>query len=239
MLVAIVAAILLWCIACLAAKHLVAPWLRRQCGGVDALTGAMALVVRAYARVVHRVEFVGQDALRSLLQPGPLIVVSNHTGGVDPLLIQAGCRFHIRWMMARDMMAESLAWLWRHERMIPVDYGASDSSAAREAMRHVQQGGVLGVFPEGGLARPPQTIHPFLPGVGLIVARTAAPVLLCWVSGTPQRDRAFESVLVRSRSRVVFVDVLRYPPRTKPLEIVEDMRRRLAEASGWVVVGEG
>lgn len=236
MLPSIVVAILVWCVACLAARHAVAPWLRSQCGGSDALTGALALVVRAYTRLVHRVEFVGADLLRSRPAPGPLVVVSNHTAGIDPLLIQSACRFHIRWMMARDMMTGSLAWLWKRERMVPVDFDASDSGAAREAMRHVQQGGVLGVFPEGGLARPPERIHPFLPGVGLIVARTEAPVLLCWISGTPKRDRAVESVFVRSRSRVEFLDVLRYPPRTKPKEIVEDLRRRLAEASGWETI---
>ena len=49
-------------------------------------------------------------------------------------------------------------------------------------------------------------------------------------------ERAVESVFVRSRSRVEFLDVLRYPPRTKPKEIVEDLRRRLAEASGWETI---
>ena len=226
----------LWCAGCLVVAHRVAPWLAARCGG-DPITGIMAEVVRVYCRLVHRVRFEHAStetaALAERTHPGPLVVVSNHTAGIDPLLIQSGLHAHVRWMMERAMMVPALDWLWRHQRMIPVDFDAGDASAARAAVAHVRNGGVLGIFPEGGLARPPEHVLPFLPGVGLVVARTGAPVLLCWVSGTPRRRRSLQSLAACSRSRVVFVDVVRYPPRARPTEIAEDLRRRLVDASGW------
>lgn len=227
-------------------RLLVVPWLRRQCAG-DAVAGALWLVLVAYCRVVHRAVWVGHDSLREQggtpaleIARGPLIVVSNHTAGIDPLLIQTGCRFRIRWMMAADMMVPALEWLWRRERVIPVHFDGRDAAAAREAMRHLETGGVLGVFPEGGIARPAQTIQPFLPGIGMIVARSQAPVLLTLVTDTPARDRAFESLLIPSRSRVRYLELIRYPKGTKASAIIEDLAGRLAAASGWPrVAGRG
>lgn len=221
-----------WCALCVAIERRLVPWLAARCGG-DPVSGALAASVEVYCRLLHRVRFAGCEGVRGQTFPGPLIVVSNHGAGIDPLLIQSGMQAHIRWMMERRMMVPALGWLWRHERMIPVDFGTSDARAAITAIRHVQEGGVLGIFPEGGLARPPGRIQPFLPGVGLIVARSKAPVLLCWISGTPQRERAYDSLFTPSRSRVEFVELVSYPPRTRPEEIADDLRRRLAEASGW------
>jgi len=228
-----------WVAINVAVRLFVVPWLRRQCAG-DAVAGGLWLVLRGYCGMVHRAAWTGHESIRMQggtaeldRARGPLIVVSNHTAGLDPLLIQTGCRFRIRWMMAADMMVPALEWLWRRERVIPVHFDGRDAAAAREAMRHLEAGGVLGVFPEGGIARPPGTIQPFLPGVGLIVARTQAPVLLTLVTDTPARDRAFESLLIPSRSKVRYLELIRYPEGTKASIIIEDLAQRLAAASGW------
>jgi 1-acyl-sn-glycerol-3-phosphate acyltransferase len=168
--------------------------------------------------------------------PGPLIVVANHSAGVDPILVQCGMRGHIRWMMDRQMMLPALEWLWRHQRVVPVDVEGGDARAALVAIRHLREGGVLGVFPEGRIARPPERLLPFMPGVGVLVAKSGARVLLCWISGTPKRERAFESLFATSASRVHFLELIHYPPRTRPSAIVEDLRQRLARASGWPTV---
>ena len=75
---------------------------------------------------------------------------------------------------------------------------------AREAIKHVRGGGVLGIFPEGGLERPARTILPFQAGVGLIIRRTEAPVLPVVVSGTPIADQAWTSLVRFSSSVVTF-----------------------------------
>jgi 1-acyl-sn-glycerol-3-phosphate acyltransferase len=65
-------------------------------------------------------------------------------------------------MMAREQMLRELEEVWEHLEILPVTYGPQDAATFREAMRHVQAGGVLGIFPEGGITRPPQEIRPFL-----------------------------------------------------------------------------
>ena len=99
----------------------IARWAMRRLAdgpGGDAITGMLWLVIRAYCRIMHRPTYRGLEHLPATNRPGGLIVVANHTSAVDPLLIQAACRFEIRWMMAREMMLPQLEGLWRRHRLI-------------------------------------------------------------------------------------------------------------------------
>ncbi len=220
-------------LALVGAAHLaIMPWLA-DAPGESPTVGLIWRFLRAYARVVHRVRYEGFEDFRCLRDPGPLIVVSNHTGAVDPLLIQAGCRFQIRWMMASEMMTHKLDWLWRQQNTIPVDRDGKDAGPAREAIRHVQAGGIIGIFPEGRIVQPPEQIRPFYMGVGLIVARAKAKVLLVWISGTPASPHTVDSLTTPSNARVVYADLIDFHGERDGHVITARLRQRLAEISRW------
>lgn len=228
----ITTAVLAWMAFVLVGRWLA--WRYLRCFGPgDPGSCLLWLAVRAYARTLHRVRHRGLEELRVHRDIGPLIVVSNHTGAVDPLLIQAGCRFEIRWMMARDMMGPSLDWLWKRQRIIGVSRSGSDGLALRDAIRHVKAGGVVGIFPEGRIVNPPRQVRPFFTGVGLLVSRARAPVMVVWVSGTPDTTDLLRSLVTPSRARVEFVDVLTFDDDASPESITQAVRERLGEASGW------
>jgi 1-acyl-sn-glycerol-3-phosphate acyltransferase len=221
-----------WLGMALVGRLIVVPFLRRGPGS-DAVAGLMWWAVRIFTWCVHRARAHGAEALRSRTDPGPLVVVSNHTGAIDPFLIQAACRFQIRWMMASDMMFTGLDWLWKRQRLIPVARDGTDSGPAREAIRHVVGGGVVGIFPEGRIVTPPRQVWPFQAGVGLVVARTHAPVLLVWVSGTAEANTLRGSILTPSRARVQFVDLMRFEKGARAADIAQALRERIHEVSGW------
>ncbi|MHC4447604.1 MAG: lysophospholipid acyltransferase family protein [Planctomycetota bacterium] len=221
-----------WLIAVGLCRWFVVRWLSRG-PGADAVTGLIWLIVRVYCRLVHRARYTGLEHVPSTNQPGGLVVVSNHTSPIDPLLLQAACRFHIRWMMASDMMVPQLDWLWRRYQVIAVSRDGSDTAPAREAIRHVREGGVVGIFPEGGIENPPGGIRPFLAGVGLVVARAKAPVLLAWISGTPECPDMLPALTTPSRARLQFIDVIDFGEERDALAITDHLRCRIAEASGW------
>ncbi|MCE7972449.1 MAG: 1-acyl-sn-glycerol-3-phosphate acyltransferase [Leptolyngbya sp. PLA2] len=200
----------------------------------DVESGLVWRFLRLYGRLMHRVRYEGLENLPDSTAPGPLLVVSNHTAGVDPVLVQAACPFFIRWMMAKDMKLDALGWLWAWTEIITVDRDGREVVAAREALRHLQNGGVIGIFPEGTLERPPRSVMPFLPGVGLIVKRAGVRVLPVIIEGTPQVDPAWGSLWRRSRSVVAFKPVIDYTGSgLKPHEIADDLRRRYVEWTGW------
>ena len=204
----------------------------------DVNGGIFWLFTRLYARVVHNLRIEGRAAIpRSLADgspPGPIIVLANHTAGVDPVLVQACVPWFIRWVMAEDMRLPQLEWLWKWIRIIFVSRTSRDSLGTRQAIRHLHAGGAIGIFPEGGLERPAAHIMPFQAGVGLLIKRSGARVLPVIVDGTPQVDPAWSSLWRASRSRLRFKPLLDYSKTTmSPAEIADDLRRRYIEWTGW------
>jgi 1-acyl-sn-glycerol-3-phosphate acyltransferase len=194
---------------------------------------------RWYAHAVHGLRAQGQEGLRRRRHPGPLIIVVNHTAGVDPVLVQSCCDFEIRWVMAQDMRAAALEDFWSYGRIIFVDRQKGGMQGTREIVAHVKGGGVIGIFPEGRIERPGRTLLPFEAGVGFVVRQTGAPVLPVWVDGTPGGGglpTAWASLVRTSRSVVRFGELIDYSAsRLDAAGIAADLRRRYREWTGWPV----
>ncbi len=207
--------------------------LRNPRGDVE--TGLFLALVSPYCRLVHRLRVDGKAHIPQSRTPGPLIVVANHTAGVDPVLIQAACPFEIRWIMAEDMRVPQLQWLWTWGRIIFVDRSrGNEVRATRTAIEHLKSGGVLGIFPEGHLERPPKQIRPFLRGLSLIVRKTGAPVLPFVIDGTPTGDPAWSSLWRTSRSTLTAKPAINYADEDLAhLDPADDLRERFMQWTGW------
>lgn len=199
----------------------------------DPRHGVLLFFGRRFLGFMHRPRVEGRAEL-FCPRPGPLIVVSNHTAGIDPMLIQVFARFPIYWMMAQDMRAPALEWFWQLYGVVFVDRRRSSSAGFREAVERLRAGGIVGIFPEGGLERPARTIRPFHPGVGTLVKRSGAPVLPLIVRGTPEVDPAWASLWHRSRSVIEVREILEYRDSGMDAgEITADLRRRYLLWTGW------
>jgi len=201
----------------------------------DVLTGLVAVVGRFYCRVVHRLRIEGAENIPRG-RNGGIVVVVNHTAGLDPVIVQAALPFFVRWLMMEKMMVPALAGLWEWLDVIPVSGGGRELSSARAAIRAVGAGTAVGIFPEGGIERPARTLMPFIPGVGLIIAKTGAPVLPLVIDGSPVTQTAWGSLIKPSRTRVRIMPVIEYARgEMKPEQIARDLQRRYAEWTGWPV----
>ncbi|MGQ0628808.1 MAG: lysophospholipid acyltransferase family protein [Phycisphaerales bacterium] len=190
-----------------------AGWLVRN-PRADVHYGLVWLVGCLYARLVQRARFGGRDVLKGLRPGEGLVVVANHTSGMDPILIQVGLREReVRWVMTREMRVRALDPVWAYLDIIFVGTdgarsGTSELAAVKEMIRHVKRGGVLGIFPEGRIVRPRGTLHPFQPGVGSILARTGARVLPVFVRGTPETETAFSSLFRFGRAHIEYLPLI-------------------------------
>ena len=198
----------------------------------DVLTGILYHGCRLYCRFFQRAKASGTENIPDLKHPGALIVLANHTAGVDPFLVQTFTTFEARWMMGADMMLPSFTPIWEHLRIIPVKRDGKDTSSAREALKHLKAGGVLGVFPEGGLENPPRVLRPFLPGVGLIIARSGAPVLPVFIEGTPITKSPYGSLFVPGHARLTFGPLMQFNAMSAE-EITSRLEAWFAHTSGW------
>jgi 1-acyl-sn-glycerol-3-phosphate acyltransferase len=133
---------------------------------------------------------------------GPAILVCNHTAGLDPLLLQSACPRLVVWMMAKEYYdIPLLRGLFQRLQMIPVERSGRDLAATRAALRVLDQGRVLGVFPEGRIETQRQLL-PFQTGVALLAARSGAPVYPAYLDGS-QRGREMIPSLLRPCSATV------------------------------------
>lgn len=203
--------------------------LRRDFGG-DLALALEHRAAGAYLAWWHRARLEGFEDLD--LESGPLIVAANHACGLDPVLLQMPIRRRIRWMMWRGQMKPWLGPVWRHFAVLAVEQDGRDVAAVRESLRLLRDGGVIGIFPEGGIARPPGVLRPFETGLGVLAIRGQAPVLLCLVEGTPA-PRVFSSLLVRSRSVVRAVGIFRPAGDETPAAFSARLQATLGAASGW------
>ena len=190
---------------------IVVPWLRCK-GTCKAGLGACWRLSAAWIGWRQSLIVQGRQHIATAMAEGSVIVIANHTGAVDPLLVQAAMPRPVRWMMARDMMSRGFDDVWSMLQVIPVERSGSDPRSMRAALRVLKNGEVLGVFPEGRITRPPETIRPFLDGIGLLAVRSSACVLPCWISGTPDVDGMAGSILGRSRSQIMFLEPVTYDP---------------------------
>ncbi|MEQ8845350.1 MAG: lysophospholipid acyltransferase family protein [Phycisphaerales bacterium] len=225
----IILALLLWL-----GLALVADFLLRGPRGDDVVGNTAYWLIRGYVRLRHRARVSGREHVPEI-GDGPLIVVANHASGVDPLLIQSVLPFEPRWVMAADMRHPLGEWLWRFGDIIFVDRASRDGSGVREAIRHLADGGVLGLFPEGGIERRAETLRPFQPGIGMLIRRSGARVLPIVIEGAPMAPTAWGALARRSRPRIEIKPAIAYERGLGPAEIAADLQSRYEGWTGWGV----
>lgn len=144
---------------------------------------------------------------------GPVIVVANHTCGMDPLLIVSSMPHRLpAFMVAREYHELPLGGrLTRMLECIPVRRDGQDTSATRAALRHLKQGKVLAIFIEGRIARPGETLEA-KDGAAMLALHSRAIVVPVHISGTHWNEYVLWSFLRRHRARV------RYGP---PIDLSE------------------
>lgn len=155
-----------------------------------------------YVAAWHRLE----TEVAPLPDEGPAILVSNHTCGVDHLMLQAGCRRVLGFLIAREIYN----WAWLKPfcelvRCIPVDRSGRDLSATRAALRALDQGRVVTIFPEGRITPASgRRFGPARPGAAFLALRTGTRVYPAFIYGTPPTSSIPWSLLTPSRARVVY-----------------------------------
>jgi 1-acyl-sn-glycerol-3-phosphate acyltransferase len=171
------------------------PWY----GGVRSLASGILEVL--LTREVSGLSHVPKD--------GGFIVAANHGSFWDPPVLGVVLPRPLRYMTRSSFFSVPLfGALIRSLGAFPVRKGTADLSGLRAAEAALARGEVLLVFPEGGRMKDGR-LHPALPGLGLIAARTRAPILPVYVSGT---NRIRRCMARREKVRVTIGKVL--PPET-------------------------
>ncbi len=183
---------------------------------------------------------------------GPAIVIANHRSPVDPMLLwmnhhlweRQGPIRVINFLMAREYYeVRGLMWLCRAMRSIPVERDGQDMRPAREALRRLQSGEVVGLFPEGRINTPDsgQELLPGDPGVAWLALRSKVPVLPIFIHNSPDGSSMVAPFYTPRRVFISYgepIDLSAYYDRRISRELLDEvtklMMQRLAETGGCI-----
>jgi len=170
-------------------------------GPLRALYHAMKL----YCVFWHQLR-VGRRATPPLPRTGPAILISNHTCGIDHVLLQVSCHRLLGFMVAREYYESRwLRGICEYIGCIPVNRNGRDLAAIRAALKALEEGRVLPIFPEGHIVPTSgRQLDPMKPGSAYLAIRAGVPVVPAYISGTPLTDEIMNSILTPSRARVMF-----------------------------------
>ena len=119
-------------------------------------------------RVIHR---------ERMIQSGPVILAMNHQSYLDPPLAGSTCDRAIYFLARRTLLnVPLLGWVLPKLNVIPVNQEGVDRSAIKAMIRVLQAGNGILVFPEGSRTLD-GNLQPAEPGLGLVIAKTLAPVV--------------------------------------------------------------
>jgi 1-acyl-sn-glycerol-3-phosphate acyltransferase len=166
------------------------------------LIGFLHALNRLYCRWWFRLQREGPCRIP---RGGPVIVAANHTATIDPLLLAACSPYRLIGFMtaAEYYNLPVFRHLLKRVGCIPVERTGHDAQSARAGLAHLEAGGALGIFPEGGIPKP--GVEPGAKkGVGMLALRAGATVVPVYISGTRWSPGVARAFFRRHRARVRF-----------------------------------
>jgi len=130
-------------------------------------------------KLFFRLKVTGQE---NIPQDGSFIIVANHSSLLDPVILGISIKPKIIFVAAAYLFKISwLSYLLRKANSIPVQ-GENDISSLKRALKILQRGGVLGIFPEGGVDRQKDDL-PIKAGAAYLATKVGVPIVPIKIKG--------------------------------------------------------
>ena len=137
-------------------------------------------LVRPIYSLLYPVQVEGAENVPA---EGGCLLCANHLSNRDPIYIAIRAPRRIHFMAKIELFRfKPLGAAIRGLLAFPVDRGHNDLNAVRTAMKIMNDGHVLGVFPQGTRSKDNSRL-PMLNGVSMIALRAQKPVIPVYIGG--------------------------------------------------------
>ena len=186
------------------------------------LTPPMLLLYRARAIATENVP-----------ERGPVILAPNHFSNLDHFFLGVFLRRQVQFMAKSQLFTFPIDFILSHGGTFPVRRGQHDEEAFVTAHSILDQGGVIGMYAEGGRSRSKRLGKP-KPGLGKLALESGVPVVPVAIHGSEHaRDWRLPKVTIQYGEALQF-DRVPEPTREqsdhasqKVFESVRDMYEAL------------
>jgi 1-acyl-sn-glycerol-3-phosphate acyltransferase len=151
---------------------------------------------------------------------GPLLIVSNHVGAIDPVILGAWTPRPVWFMAKAELFKGTFGWLMRAYHAFPVVRHSPDRTALRRAFDLLKQGSAVVLFPEGHRAEAARLLRAE-PGAGFIARRSGAPLLPVAITGSQRVLGRHQRIPRRAEVNMRFGQPFQLPDRAqdgKPMD---------------------
>lgn len=114
---------------------------------------------------------------------GGAVVIANHTNFIDPVALAFAFWYRRIHMLAMHEFFENKHWNWffRQMQCICVNREKYTMESFRESVEVLEEGGVLGIFPEGGINVDKANIKAFKSGAVMMALKGNAPIVPVYI----------------------------------------------------------
>lgn len=175
-----------------------------------------------------------REGICTIPREGAAIVVANHNSTLDPFVLTSTSPNRIPGFMIAVEFAKIpfFSSLVRAIECIPVTRSGQDTGSVKSALRHLQDGKLLGLFPQGGVRDPNEAIK-VRDGVGMLALRSGAPVVPAYISGIRYSDSTFRPFFQRHKGVVRYgepVDLSEFKGREKDRDAYKEASQKIMDA---------
>lgn len=175
------------------------------------------LIIGTYLRLFARLEVFG---LENLPMEGPVVLVSNHVSNLDPVIVGCAIPRRVHYMAKEELFRNKfLGTICKQLAAYPVKRGKSDISAIRQSLHFLEQGLVIGMFPEGTRSKSGELQKPH-PGVAMIALKGGAPIVPMAIHGS----KALKNIKVFIGKPLIYPE---YYNRKLDTETIEKVSRQV------------
>ena len=170
-------------------------------------------------KIFYRFKVYGAE---NIPKKGGFILASNHISNMDPFTVGVGFARKLNFMAKEELFkAPFLAWLFRSWAAFPVKRDTADLSAIKEAIKRVEAGGGLLLFPEGRRSVNGEIGIKAEAGIGFFAAKLNVPVIPAFVTGTEKALPRGAKFLRLSRISVYYGKAVQFD-KNKPYQVIAD-----------------
>lgn len=124
--------------------------------------------------VIFRPTVIGKE---NIPKDGALIFAGNHKHAVDPVMVMANTNRIVHYMAKEELFKGLHGIIFEQMGLIKVYRGKSNPQAVIEAENILNNGGTIGIFPEGTRNKGKEELLKFRHGTVKIAQKTNTPIL--------------------------------------------------------------
>ena len=141
----------------------------------------LAPITRLLFKLYYRPKIYNKKAIP---KDGPIIIVCNHKHILDQCMTICATKRPIHYLAKKEYFEGKFAWFFKLGGCISVDRQNGAKDATEKAISFLNQGGAVGLFPEGTRNRTTDTkLLPLKFGAVSMAKKTGATVVPCCVTG--------------------------------------------------------